>query len=328
MSRRRNQCRQTGNTGNTGRAALGTRPAHGTSWMLVLGRGSRVDMKCSALFLMLLLHCVRSVSASYPRAYNVTWKSTNFKTVLTWDPKPSHLYSYTVEFFRIGGDKMRNPHCIRSSFPQCDLSNFLTELRSSYMAEILSEPPLGETSDLIEFPYSRSPRFCPYNDTDIGKPDFKLEVSADKKKTSLFVTDPLTALFKDGRQLNIRDIFSDQLMYKVTYRKNKSTGKKEHISKTNVIELTNLDQGESYCFSIQAYIPSRTITKQLGEQSQFQCSEENSSILKDYSPVVIFVAVLFILLLVGSIIGATVACCKHRRKVLQKEKEAVPLAPI
>uniref|UniRef100_H2S3Y5 Tissue factor n=1 Tax=Takifugu rubripes TaxID=31033 RepID=H2S3Y5_TAKRU len=221
-------------------------------------------------------------AASYPRAYNVTWKSTNFKTVLTWDPKPSHLYSYTVEFFRkVDQDQRRiNPHCIRSSFPQCDLSNSLTELRSSYMAEILSEPPLGETSELTEFPYSRSPRFCPYNDTDIGKPDFKLEVSADKKKTSLFVTDPLTALFKDGRQLNIRDIFSDQLMYKVTYRKNKSTGKKEHISKTNVIELTNLDQGESYCFSIQAYIPSRTITKQLGEESQFQCSEENSSILK------------------------------------------------
>lgn len=39
-------------------------------------------------------------AASYPRAYNVTWKSTNFKTVLTWDPKPSHLYSYTVELFR------------------------------------------------------------------------------------------------------------------------------------------------------------------------------------------------------------------------------------
>lgn len=39
-------------------------------------------------------------AASYPRAYNVTWKSTNFKTVLAWDPKPSDLYSYTVEFFR------------------------------------------------------------------------------------------------------------------------------------------------------------------------------------------------------------------------------------
>lgn len=60
---------------------------------------------------------------------------------------------------------MRNPHCIRSSLTQCDLSNSLTELRSSYMAEVLSEPPFGETSDLTEFPYSRSSRFCPYNDS-------------------------------------------------------------------------------------------------------------------------------------------------------------------
>lgn len=67
--------------------------------------------------------------------------------------------------FRIGGDKMRSPHCIRSSSTQCDLSSALSELSSSYMAEILSEPPLGQTSDLTEFPYSRSPRFCPYNDS-------------------------------------------------------------------------------------------------------------------------------------------------------------------
>lgn len=66
---------------------------------------------------------------------------------------------------------------------------------------------------------------CPCPLADIGEPTFELEVSADKKRTSLLVTDPLTALFKDGRQLNIRDIFSEQLMYKVTYRRNKSTGK-------------------------------------------------------------------------------------------------------
>lgn len=38
-------------------------------------------------------------AGSYPRAYNVTWKSTNFKTILTWGPKPSDHYSYTVEYF-------------------------------------------------------------------------------------------------------------------------------------------------------------------------------------------------------------------------------------
>lgn len=67
--------------------------------------------------------------------------------------------------FRAGQDKMRTPHCIRSSATQCDLSNSLSELTSSYTAEVLSEPPLGETSEGSEAPYQRSPRFCPYNDS-------------------------------------------------------------------------------------------------------------------------------------------------------------------
>lgn len=51
-------------------------------------------------------------------------------------------------------------------------------------------------------------------------------MSEDQRTTTLYVTDPLTALFsKDGRQLSIRDVFSDQLQYRVTYRRNKSTGK-------------------------------------------------------------------------------------------------------
>lgn len=51
---------------------------------------------------------------------------------------------------------------------------------------------------------------------------------------------------------------------------------KVYNSKTNVIELTGLDKGESYCFSVQAYIPSRSIDKQLGELSQTQCSNDDS----------------------------------------------------
>lgn len=51
---------------------------------------------------------------------------------------------------------------------------------------------------------------------------------------------------------------------------------KVHDAKTNVIELTGLDRGESYCFYIQAYIPSRSVDKQLGEVSQTQCSNDDS----------------------------------------------------
>nr|CAD67771.1 tissue factor 1 [Tetraodon nigroviridis]CAD67784.1 tissue factor 1 [Tetraodon nigroviridis] len=284
-------------------------------------------MKRVAL-IVLVLDCVHAVLASYPRAYNVTWKSTNFKTVLTWEPKPSADYSYTVEFFRAGQDRRRSPLCVRSSATQCDLSGALSSLTSSYTADVLSEPPLGEPSEGSEAPHQSSPRFCPYNDTEIGKPDFKLEVSEDQRKTTLFVSDPLTALFKDGRQLTLRDVFADKLMYKVTYRKNRSTGKKEHVSQSSVIELAALDRGRSYCFSVQAFIPSRAYSKQLGEQSHVQCSQEEASILRDYSAVVIAVAVLLFLLLVGIVTGATVGCCKHRRKVLLKQKEAVPLRDV
>lgn len=143
----------------------------------------------------------------------------------------------------------------------------------------------------------------------IGKPDFKLEVSEDKKKTTLYVEDPLTALFKDNRQLNVRDVYADKLMYRVTYRRNKSTGKvgdrrtdgqtdrrtafarrrkkkcfllqrtKNYAS--SVIELTDLDVGESYCFYVQAYIPSRNSDKQLGEESRTQCSNDDKTSIFD-----------------------------------------------
>lgn len=39
-----------------------------------------------------------SCSGSYPPAQNVTWTSVNFKTILSWGPKPSSDYTYTVEY--------------------------------------------------------------------------------------------------------------------------------------------------------------------------------------------------------------------------------------
>ncbi|XP_040022581.1 coagulation factor III, tissue factor a [Gasterosteus aculeatus] len=270
-----------------------------------------------------------SASGSYPRAHNVTWKSTNFKTILTWEPKPSADYSYTVEFSAVGADKQRNSHCIRSSVTRCDLSSSLSDLNANYVADVLSEPPLGATSSLIEFPYSSSPRFCPYKDTDVGRLDFKLQVSEDKKKTTLYVTDPLTALFEDGRQLNIRDIFSSQLQYKVTYWKNKSTGKKVRLSASNVIEMTDLDRAKSYCFKVQAYIPSRSLDKQLGELSRTQCSDgDNQSVFEVYSVGVIAAAIFLILLLMGLVIAVTVVCYKRREAAQHSGKEGMPLQDV
>ncbi|XP_035474957.1 coagulation factor IIIa [Scophthalmus maximus] len=280
----------------------------------------------SALVLVLSARCA---SGSYPRAQNVTWKSTNFKTILSWEPKPSPDFSYTVEFSAVGGNKQSSLHCLRSSATVCDLSGSLTELDAYYTAEVLSEPPLGATSDLVEFPYTSAPRFCPYKDTEIGRPNFKLEVSDDKKKTTLYVADPATALYKDGRQLNIRDVFSDQLQYRVTYRKNKSTGKKVYNYKTNIIELLDLDRGVSYCFNVQAYLPDRAADKQLGELSHTQCTKDhNQSIFEVYSVGVIASAIFLILLLIGIIIAVTYICCKRHKNSQGREKEGMPLRDV
>ncbi|KAM3593599.1 uncharacterized protein V6R79_016742 [Siganus canaliculatus] len=269
-------------------------------------------------------------TALYPKAQNVTWKSINFKTVLTWEPKPLSDYSYTVEYSVVGGDIQKNTACIRSTSTVCDLSTSLTDLHATYTADVLSGPLLGVSVDQTEFPYTSSLPFCPYKDTEIGKPDFKLEVSQETGRTTLYVTDPLTALFKDGRQLNMRDIFADQLQYKVTYRRNKSTGKKVYNSNTNVIELTDLDRGESYCFSVQAYIPSRSNSnRQLGEPSRIQCSsDDHGSILEVFSVGVIAAAIFLVVLLIGIIVTVIVVCCKCRKKALKSGKEGVPLRDV
>ncbi|XP_054622390.1 coagulation factor IIIa isoform X2 [Dunckerocampus dactyliophorus] len=288
-------------------------------------KGSRLIDIFPLLFLVLL---ESAVSGSYPTAQNVTWKSTNFKTILTWQPFPSD-YSHTVEFSVIGRNKERNRNCIRTSTSTCDLTYSLTDVNACYVAYILSEPPLGVTSDLTEFPYTKSSTFCPYKDTDIGRVDFKLEVSKDKEKTWLLVTDPLTALFQEDQQLNIRDIFSEKLQYKVTYRRNKSTGKKVYISKSNVMEIPDLDHGESYCFTVQAFIPSRSIDKQLGKPSQTQCSEDHKqSILEVYSVGVIAGGILLVLLLIIVITVVTIVCCRHRKKREKSENESVPLQSV
>ncbi|XP_037549762.1 tissue factor [Nematolebias whitei] len=269
----------------------------------------------ACLCVVLLSRCV---SGLYPVAYNVSWKSTNFKTVLSWEPRPSAEYSYSVEFSQVGGDKQRNHHCTRSSSTVCDLSAFLTDLSACYTADVLSEPPLGATSDLVEFPHTSSSSFCPYRDTDISQPDFVMKVGEDQRTVLLYVTDPVTALFKDGRQLSIRDVFAEQLQYRVTYRKNKSSGKKVLDSGSSVIELTGLDPGESYCFSVQVFLPNRE-GKQLGDMSQTRCSSTDSSITKEYSLGVVAGGVLLAVLVTGLMIGLTVICCRRRRR------KAVPL---
>ncbi|XP_016301486.1 tissue factor-like [Sinocyclocheilus anshuiensis] len=286
-------------------------------------RQTKFGMLELALVLFFMSSCASEI---FPKAQNVAWSSVNFKSMLTWSPKPTN-YSYTVEFSELGQDRERMPHCIRTMEPECDLTAELKNLKAYYSADILSEPMRGVSSDLIEFPHVRSEKFSPYYDTAIGRPEFKIEVSSDKRKMTLHVTDVPTALFnEDNKRLNIRDVFGDNLQYKVTYRKAKSTGKKEKISKSSIIELTDLDQGVSYCFYVQGFLHFRVLDKQHGEISSYQCSpEDNTSIFEEYGVGVIAGAILIIILAITTIIIVIVMCCRRRKRAKNTGKEGLAL---
>ncbi|KAK7118590.1 hypothetical protein R3I94_022172 [Phoxinus phoxinus] len=288
---------------------------------------SNRQRKFRVLVLVLVSFFTKALASDiFPKAQRVAWSSFNFKSMLTWSPNPTN-YSYTVEFSEIGKDRERTPHCIRTMETECDLTAELKNLKASYNADILSEPKRGVSSDLVEFPHVTSERFSPYYDTLIGRPEFKIEVNNDMRKTTLFVTDVPTALFKNrNERLNIRDVFGDDLLYKVTYRKAKSTGKKEKTSKSSIIELTDLDQGVSYCFNIQVYLPSRDQDKRHGELSHIQCSpEEGTSVFEEYGTGVIVGAIFIIILAITTIIIVIVMCCRRRKQPKNTGKEGLPL---
>ncbi|XP_026108628.1 tissue factor-like [Carassius auratus] len=287
---------------------------------------SNRQMKYSRLELVLVLFFTSSCASEiFPKAQNVSWSSVNFKSILTWSPKPTN-YSYTVEFSKLGQDRERMQHCVKMMETECDLTERLKDLNASYSADVLSEPMRGVSSDMVEFPHVSSEKFSPYYDTAIGKPEFTIEVSSDKRKITLLVMDIPTALFnEDKKRLNIRDVFGDNLQYKVAYRKAKSTGKREKISKDSTIELTDLDRGESYCFNVQAFLPFRALDKQHGEVSNIQCSpEENTSVFAEYGVGVIFGAIFIIILAVTTIIFI-VTCYRRRQREINKGKEGSPL---
>lgn len=161
----------------------------------------------------------------------------------------------------LGQNRDRSPHCIQTSATECDLTQQLKELKKTYTAVVQSEPVRGETTDLVELPYTASQRFCPYTDSKytskthstlsqwtvtfttpvsksalyfsalIGKPDFNFTVSKDGRKITVQVIDPLTALFNaQNQQMSIRDVFGADLEYSVLYSRASSTGKVRQLS--------------------------------------------------------------------------------------------------
>ncbi|KAG7221032.1 hypothetical protein INR49_031203 [Caranx melampygus] len=227
-------------------------------------------------------------------AENVHWVSLDFKTIITWTSKGSDQ-TFSVQFAEVDDEIWRESlDCTQVSYTQCDLSN---DLRASDSAATFTVEAL------------------------------------DDGRVRVNITDPLTALHNKERQLNIRDVFKKDLKYKIGYYKSGNTRKastagstqthtstqRDFISDSSVAEVPNLDAGESYCFMVAAYIPSRPRDNQLGAWSKEpRCTDVYRPPSQELS-LGVWVGIAFILLTVLIIIIiVTVLCCKIRRPSVQR----------
>ncbi|XP_071402968.1 tissue factor-like [Centroberyx affinis] len=261
---------------------------------------------------------------SVPKAENVHWVSFDFKTILNWTSTPSDS-TYTVMFSGLDDDNWKESRgCIQISESECDMTNDLSPLDRTYTADIQSEAA-GNDYDLLELPHTFSPNFNPYKESQIGAPSFKVETAKDNR-VNLRIADPLTSIYKDGKLLTVRDVLQRDLKYKISYHKAGTTGKRETTSDSSIAEMSMLDAGERYCFTVAAFIPSRPKATQLGAWSKQQCIEGKDSPLQELSVGALVGGLFVLLILIIIIVTVTVLCCtrcqRPRNKTLQTQATA------
>uniref|UniRef100_A0A8C5S5B1 Tissue factor n=1 Tax=Laticauda laticaudata TaxID=8630 RepID=A0A8C5S5B1_LATLA len=248
------------------------------------------------------LYVFKTGSSAVQTAVNITWSSINFKTLLHWDPKPVG-YVYTVEMD--GREKV----CIHTDKTECDVTNvILQNLKDIYTARIYSEIPYDEDNFEIP-PYEVSSEFVPYTQTELGTPTVTYFEQKDKI-LKVEVADPLTPKRVNGTLQTIRDIFKNDLEYMLYYWKDQSTGKKSAKTKTNQFTV-DVDKGKSYCFYVQANIPSR-LSNQKSQKSSIKCT----SIHREDLDVGAAVGVLILIIVLSVVIYK---CTKAKRRLTEKE---------
>ncbi|XP_032388254.1 tissue factor [Etheostoma spectabile] len=246
-------------------------------------------------------------------AENVRWFSLDFKTILRWTTKPSD-HKYTVSYSSDDLNWLGCPHCTRVSDSECDLTDELKASDRTYSAKVQTEPLIEDDSDdPDEFPHTNSLPFNPYRESNISAAAFTVK-AVDKSRVNVSITDPLTSIHVGGKQLSIRDILKKDLKYKITYHKSGSTGKRDILSDSSTAQVSKLDAGQSYCFMVAAFIPSRPRATQQGAWSTRQCTPGDSNSLEELS-LGTWVGVAFVLLTVLiTIVMVTVLCCRCRRQ--------------
>ncbi|XP_032103817.1 tissue factor isoform X1 [Sapajus apella] len=252
-------------------------------------------------------------------AYNLTWKSTNFKTILEWQPKPIN-HVYTVQISTKSGDWKNK--CFHITDTECDLTDeIVKDVNQTYLARVLSYPAgnVGSAGSAGEPLFVNSPEFTPYLDTNLGQPTIK---SFEQVRTKLNVTvqDARTLVRINDTFLSLRDIFGKDLIYTLYYWRASSTGKKTAKTNTNAFSI-DVDKGENYCFNVQAVIPSRK-ANQKSVESTIECTSREKVDFREMF--FIIGAVVFVVIILVIILAVSLHKCRKAR-VGQGWKENSPL---
>ncbi|XP_035526844.1 tissue factor-like [Morone saxatilis] len=259
------------------------------------------------------------------QAQNVHWVSLDFKTILTWTTEGSDL-TYTVLYSWDKADWLESADCIQMLDTECDLTHNLIPYDRTYTADIQTEHEMPDYPE-EELNHVYSPQFNPYKESNISAVNFTVE-KVNKSTVIVSITDPLTSIHERGKQLSIREILKSDLHYKIIYYKSGSTGKREVTSDSSEVEVSQLDPGQSYCFMVAAYIPSRPKTTQHGAWSRQRCTPGSNDPLQEWS-LGAWVGVIFILITVFIIIvTVTILCCKccrQRNKTLQTSQSSAAI---
>ncbi|KAM3915467.1 tissue factor isoform 2-T2 [Leptodactylus fuscus] len=233
------------------------------------------------IVLLVTVFCWQGTSAqgaNFPTATKIMWSSINLKNIIDWEPKPTN-YTYTVmirnQYFQDWKKK-----CIYTKETTCEVTDLMKDVNATYEIRIVSEDKNLDTVE--EPPYAEGPSFTPSDQTIIGKPVIH-NFTLNRDTLTVLVKDTLSPYrYPNNTLIPLRDFFPNNFEYTLFYRKASSTGKKQQSSSTNEI-VVKVDKGESYCFFVQALVPSRKQNR-VSENSLEMCTSSDGGAASGFLP--------------------------------------------
>lgn len=261
-----------------------------------------------------------------PKAEQLEWISLDFKTVLKWTAPPSD-YPFTVAISDENGEYgewLTVEDCLEITDTVCDLTHDVKYFDRSITADVMTEG-LGDF-DPEEFPHAQSVPFNPYRESELSAVSFSIQKVSERSVT-LNISDPLTGIHEGGRQLSIRDVLKKDLKYKVSYYKSGSTGKRDLVVDSNLPQIPNLNPGQSYCFMVAAFVPSRAKNLQQGAWSTLTHCTSGSNVLNELELSTVFQAIFIPLVLIIIVVTVAIVYCRFCRKRKNSSSSAQEAQP-